>query len=243
MNLIRWLVWMLLPVSQHLMADAQLQDRMILYLRGDIRNAEPDIVTVNGVYDLNTQWGTLETALRAGTYTNQPGLWSYKIEGITPEFWGNHRLALRVVKNNDYPSTGSVQDTRVAQRVMGAYQPFASLDALSSLSVHLDAGVAENFTGAHGATLLPNGQGALNILPIWAVKLGWPSVVPDRKYVLSWSNFDIFDPYPASQPFLQFEVQQEVEKVMYYGYVRYRWDDTVDQFYALYLTLGLELPN
>lgn len=224
-------------------AEMAEEDRLTIYLRGDYRNAAPGIVTLNGVYDFNTAWGTLEAAARIGTFTNQPGLWSYKIEGITREFWGDHRLALRIVKNNYYPSTGSEQDTRIAQRLMGVYHPFGFYDPMKSVTLDLDIGMAEDFMGSKGASILPNGNGNLNLVPLWSLKFNLPSEAQTRRYLVSYSNFDIFDPYPASQPFLQFEVQQKINTVTYYSYIRYRWDYSIERFYSLYLTFGLEMPN
>lgn len=224
-------------------AESTAQDRINIYLRGDYRNAQPGIVTLNGVYDFVSEWGTLEIAARVGTFTNQPGIWSYKLEGITPEFWEGHRFAARVVKNDIYQPTGTSQDTRIAQRLMGVYRPFKGWNALKEASVNMDLGLAEQFSGVSGANVLPNGNGAFNLFPIWALKLDLPSPERGRHYVLSYSNFDIFDPYPASQPFIQLEFKQEIDAVTYYTYMRYRWDYTVDRFYSLYLTFGAEIPN
>lgn len=224
-------------------AEIEQQDLMTLYLRGDLRNAQPGILTANGVYDFNTAWGTVEAAARVGTFTNQPGLWSYKLEGISPEFFGNHRLALRVVKNNYYESSGSSQDTMVAQRITGSYQPFGSFPFLKETSLDMSAGIAEDFVGAKGANVLPNGHGSLSLVPLWLLKLGFLEQGAHRRYLLSYGNFDIFDPYPASQPYVQMEVQQKLGEINYYSYVRYRWEDSMDRFYSLYLTLGMELPR
>ena len=232
---------MLFPILVH--SDPPKNDQISIYFRTDIRNAQSNILTLNGVYALNTRWGTLEAAARVGSFGDQYGLWSYKLEGISPTFMGQHRVAVRVVKNSDYPSNLDGQNTRFAERIMGSYLPFDSLEVFKDLAVHIDLGTAQNFAAKPGATVLPNFGGALNLLPIWALKLDIPEHGTTRSYQLSYSNFDVFDPYPASQPFIQAEVSQKFDSVTYYSYVRYRWDYDVTQFYSLYLAIGATFPN
>ena len=205
-------------------SDPKTSDQVTVYFRTDLRNAQSNILTLNGVYDLNTRWGTLETAARVGSFGDQYGLWSYKLEGISPSFWGHHRVAARIVKNSDYPSNVSGQNTRFAERILGSYHPFEMLDLFKDVGVHVDLGTAQNFAAKPGATVLPNMRGSLNLLPIWALKLDIPESGTARSYQLSYSNFDVFDPY-------------------YYSYVRYRWDYEVTQFYSLYLAFGATFPN
>lgn len=224
-------------------SDPKTSDQVTVYFRTDLRNAQSNILTLNGVYDLNTRWGTVETAARIGSFGDQFGLWSYKLEGISPTFLGKHRLAARVVKNSDYPSNLAGQNTRFAERIMGSYLPFENMDLLQDIGLHLDLGTAQNYADKAGATVLPNFGGSLNVLPIWALKIDIPESGTARSYQLSYSNFDVFDPYPASQPFLQAEVAQKFDSVTYYSYVRYRWDYEVTQFYSLYLAIGATFPN
>jgi hypothetical protein len=148
-----------------------------------------------------------------------------------------------VVKNSDYPSNVAGQNTRFAERIMGSYLPFEHMDFFQEIGVHLDLGTAQNYAAKPGATVLPNFGGSLNVLPIWALKIDIPETGTTRSYQLSYSNFDVFDPYPASQPFLQAEVAQKFDRVTYYSYVRYRWDYEVTQFYSLYLAFGATFPN
>jgi hypothetical protein len=117
------------------------------------------------------------------------------------------------------------------------------MDLLSALDVDLETGLAQNFMNAPGTNVLPNGNGALNLVPIWALKVKIPQDGTRRHFSLSYSNFDVFDPYPASQPFLQAEISDEIDETRVYGYVRYRWDYAITNFYSLYVALGLELPH
>ena len=118
---------LLLLSSTPLKAASAQQDQVTVYLRGDIKNAKPSIATINGVYDLNTEWGTLESAARVGTYSDQFGTWGYKLEALTPEFSGKHRFAVRVVKDNDYQQSGTTQSTYFAERFLGSFDILPSL--------------------------------------------------------------------------------------------------------------------
>jgi hypothetical protein len=64
-----------------------------------------------------------------------------------------------------------------------------------------------------------------------------------KRLTLSFSNFDVFDPYPINQPFLQIETDQTLDDYRVFGYIRYRWNNSISQLYALYLALGVEIPN
>jgi len=236
-------ICLLLLSSMTLKAASAQQDQVTVYLRGDIKNAKPSIATINGVYDLNTAWGTLESAARVGTYSDQFGTWGYKLEALTPEFSGKHRFAVRVVKDNDYQQSGTTQSTYFAERFIGSYKPLASSGFMEDAGVNLELGTAQSFMNAAGNNVLPKTFGSMNLIPLWALKLKLPETGTTRHYVLSYSDFDVFDPYPASQPFVQAEVTQKLNQVTYYSYVRYRWDYSVTQFYSLYLAIGAEFPN
>lgn len=228
-------------MSMNLQAESPEADRYTFYLRSDFRHQASNVVTMNWVHALNTRWGTLETAARVGEIGGDSGTWGYKIEGLSPRFRGNHRIAIRVVKNGYYLNSGTSGDTRIAERLLGAYRPFERMGLLSDFDVLADVGMAQIFMEDHGATLLPNGDGKLNLLPVWALKLKVPETGTKRAYLMTYSNFDVFDPYPASQPFLQAEVTQKVDDITYFSYVRYRWNYSIENFYSLYFAVGAEL--
>lgn len=229
--------------GEPLRADHSVEtNRFTAYLRGDFVSQAADLVTINGVYDFNSRYGSLEVAARTGLEGGDFGLWSYKLEYLTPWFWDHHRLSVRVVKNASYTSQGSSSNTRYAQRLSGVYHPLESLDRFKDVRLGLDLGAAQLLSTVEGAQVLPSTQGSFSLQPMWALR----AIIPlsgDREVNLSYSNFDVFDPDPASQPFLQLEGRQTVDGIDWYSYVRYRWNQSIDQFYSLYLTVGLSIPE
>jgi hypothetical protein len=233
----------LCAVSPGGMAEVDEQDKITMYLRGDIRNHQPYIVTLNGAYDWNHPWGTLIFGSRVGTTGGQFGSWSYKLEALTPEFLGTHRLSVRMVKNNYPGPSPSSQDTRYVERFQGSYLPFEAFEPIQKVGLTIEGGTAQIFSNTPGTNVLPNAHGAMNVLPIWALKVKIPTETSGRRYDFSYSNFDVFDPYPASQPFLQAEASQQMDEMRLYSYIRYRWDYSITNFYSLYFAIGAELPN
>lgn len=217
-------------------------NRFTAYLRGDFVSGAQDIVTINGVYDANSPFGAIEVAARTGLQGGDYGLWSYKLEYLTPWFWDHHRVSFRVVNNASYSSQGSQGDTRYAQRLSGVYHPLVGMDRFRDFRLGLDLGVAELLSTRAGAKVLPSLGGSVSIQPMWALR-GVMPLSADQEISLSYSNFDVFDPDPASQPFLQLEGRQTVDGIDWYSYVRYRWNQSIDQFYSLYLTVGLTIPE
>lgn len=234
-SLMGMLPWLIFPAAAE-------ENHFTGYLRGDLVNGLPDIVTINGVQTFNDAWGSVEIAGRTGLQGAQFGLWSYKIEYLSPVFLGQHRATFRVVKNDFYSSQGTQQDTRYAQRLTSLYRPFEAIEGLRDSRLAMDLGVAENLAEVSGANVLPAVSGPVTVLPLWALRYTLPDL-GGLDYTVSYSNFDVFDPYPASQPYLQLEGSRKVEGIEYFGYLRYRWDYSIDHFYSLYLAVGLTLPD
>ena len=234
------LICLLLPGTANVFAEEP--DRLTLYFRGDLREDSSNIVTLNGLHDLVYSWGEFEYAARVGLIDGKHALWSYKLEALSRRFLDNHRVAVRLVKNNYHQERAS-QDTRLAERIIGSYPPFSDAGILDPIQIDIELGVAQNFMGGHGSNVLPNGKGALNVVPMYALRVQVPVEQDTRAYIFTFADFDIFDPYPATQPFVQAEVTQKIETTKLFAYVRYRWDYAAADFYGLYLSIGAEFPN
>ena len=226
----------------HAAGDIGQVDTITVYLRGDFRATTPNIVTLNGLYDLATPWADLQVGARVGESASELGGWSYKFAATSKEFLGNYRASFQLVKNNIYvPVTG--QSSIYMERVMGTFNPFEWNELLSAVEVTAESGVSELFWTQTGTNILPNTHGHQNLIPLFALRLNIPQSNLGREYSFTFGNFDIFDPYPASQPYVQFEGSQIVAGNKLFSYIRYRWDTATNQFFSLYLTLGVEIPN
>lgn len=234
----------LMALIQNSNADLAETDKVTLYLRKDIRANVPDLLTLNGLYDfrLPSGFGVVQAGARIGESASQLGTWAYKIEWISPSFGDHFKASAKLVKNNSYVPNLS-QDTIFVERIISNFKPFDGFSVLNDVGIGAESGVAQVFTLQGRTNVLPNTWGSQAVIPVYALKANIIQPETKREYSFMFANFDIFDPYPSSQPFVQLEGVQEINRNKYYGYVRYRWNTETGQFHSLYLTLGMELPN
>jgi len=217
-------------------------DKVTLYLREDIRANQPNLLTLNGLYDFYLPLGVIQAGGRVGESASQVGTWAYKIEWISPKFWDHFKGSAKLVKNNNYVPDVT-QDTIFVERIISSFKPFQGWFLLDDVGVGAESGVAQIFTRQGSTNVLPNTWGTQNVVPVYALKFTRDDPEGKRAYSFMFANFDIFDPYPSSQPFVQLEGSQEISRITYYAYVRYRWDTATEQFHSLYLTVGMDFPN
>lgn len=217
-------------------------DKVTLYLRDDIRTNLPDLVTLNALYDFHSPMGVIQAGGRVGESASQLGTWAYKFEWISPSFWDHFKGSAKLVKNNSY-EPNLTQDTMFVERIISRFKPFQRGFFLEGVGIGVESGVAQIFTRLGSTNVLPNTRGTQNVVPIYGLKFNIEDSEHHREYTFTFANFDIFDPYPSSTPFVQVEGMQEISQINYYAYVRYRWDTATEQFHSLYLTVGMEVPN
>lgn len=225
-------------------AECAETDKVTLYLRHDIKANAPDLLTLNGLYDfhLTNGFGAIQVGARVGESASRLGTWAYKVEWISPSFGDHFKASAKLVKNNDYVPN-LLQDTIFVERIISSFKPFAGLKLLNDIGIGAESGVAQVFTHPGSTNVLPNTWGSQAVIPVYALKANVVDSEAKREYSFMFANFDIFDPYPSSQPFVQLEGVQEINQNKYYAYLRYRWDTETAKFYSLYLTLGMEFAN
>jgi hypothetical protein len=240
-NYISALLFMLPPLLS-LAEESGSPNKVTLYLRETVHEYSPNLLTLNGLYDYQAPWMTLQFGARVGESQGKLGAWSYKLELTSQNLLDHYRASVRLVKNDGYVPRSS-SNTMIVEKFAGSFKPFEDFELLNKLSIDTETGLAETFSSTTGSTVLPSTNGPEKLIPLFALRLNYHANAIHEIYSFTFSNFDVFDPYPTSQPFFQIEINQKLDNYNVLGYVRYRWDNSISQLYALYIALGLETPE
>ncbi|WP_194270174.1 hypothetical protein [Candidatus Methylospira mobilis] len=216
-------------------------NEFIFYPREVIRKNSPDLLAFAGLYNYHASLATIQFGARIGVSEGNVAQWDYKLELTSKSFMDNYKASLRLLKKNNYTSN-STRDTILIERLAGSFDPFKKLDSLERLSIDSELGLSQTFSSTAGSAILPGTSGNLTLTPLFALRLNYRPDSLQQTHSFAFSNFDVFDPYPMNQPFLQIETVQALDNCRVFGYIRYRWDNSISQFYALYLTIGVEIP-
>jgi hypothetical protein len=217
-------------------------DEFIFYPREVIHPTSPNVLDFTGFYNYHAPWMTTQFGARIAVSEGNFAQWSYKLELTSKNFMDHYKASLRLVKRNAYTPSVS-QDTMLIEHFSGSFDPFENLHCLDKLSINAELGLSQTFSSTTGSAILPSASGNQTLIPLFALKLNYRLESMKQIHSLSFSNFDVFDPYPINQPFLQIETDQTLDDYRVFGYIRYRWNNSISQLYALYLALGVEIPN
>lgn len=211
-------------------------DAFTLYAREVISPRGPDFLDFTGLYDSTYfRWMTIQGGLRVSESEQRLGRWGYKLELTSGAFLSYFKASVRLTRLNDYVPDAT-RRTFLMQRLLGDFQPFEEVTLRTSL------GLAEFYTSTGGSTVLPVPGGVPTLTPIVGLTLTYHDEPAARAYSLTYANFDVFDPYPIDQPFVQIEADQDVDGWRLFGYARYRWSHQFQNFHSLYLSLGVVIP-
>ena len=217
-------------------------DSFVFYPRLVMRNNSANLLSFNGLYKQYASWATIQYGARI--VENDGGLsqWSYKLELGSQPVLDKYGASLRLLKNDNY-SPGITQETVMMERLTGSHNLSEDFEMLKAFSIDGELGLAQKFSNAAARKIIPDFSGSLNVIPLFMLKANYHLETRGQTYSFIFGDFDVFDAYPASQPFLQVELEQKQNDWRYFGYIRYRWDNSISQFYSLYLALGVEIPN
>jgi hypothetical protein len=217
-------------------------DSFVFYPRYIIRNNNANLLSFNGLYKQYTSWTTIQYGARIVKSDGGLSQWSYKLELISQPVLDKYRASLRLLKNDIY-SSGVTQETVMMERLTGSHNLSENFEALKEFSIDGELGLAQKISNTAARKIIPDFSGSLNVIPLFMLKANYHLETCGQTYSFVFGDFDVFDAYPASQPFLQVELEQKQNDWKYFGYIRYRWENSISRFYSLYLAVGVEIPN
>jgi hypothetical protein len=234
---------LLITVAPDINADGNVAgDNFVFYPRLVIRNNSANLLSFNGLYRQYTSWAAIEYGARIVESDGGLSQWSYKLELTSQPVLDKYRASLRLLKNDIYASA-ITQETVMIERLTGSHDLSEDFEVLKGFSIDGELGLAQKISNAATRKIIPDFSGSLNVIPLFMLKANYRLETSGQTYSFILGDFDVFDAYPASQPFLQVELAQKQNDWRYFGYIRYRWENSISQFYSLYLAVGVEIPN